>query len=89
MCVGGTHDNVTGDTVDAACSTLIENAGSDFVTLPSLTLMTMFEYVPVWDEDGVPLRLPVTLLNVAHTGCLAILNVSLLPSGSDAFGTKR
>jgi hypothetical protein len=48
--------------------------------------MTMFEYVPVWDADGVPVRLPVTLLNVAHTGFLAILNVSLLPSGSDAVG---
>ena len=86
FCVGGIHDNVTGDAVDAACTTLIENAGSDFVTLPSLTLMTIFEYVPMWDEAGVPVRLPVALLNVAQAGFMAILNVSLLPSGSDAVG---
>ncbi len=45
--------------VDVGCTTLIENAGSDFVAMPSLTLMTMFEYDPIWDEDGVPVRLPV------------------------------
>jgi hypothetical protein len=68
---------------------LIENAGSDFVALPSLTLMTMFEYVPIWDEAGVPVRLPVTVLNVAQPGFLATLNVSLLPSGSDAVGRNE
>ena len=75
--------------VDVACTTLIENAGSDFVAMPSLTLMTMFEYDPIWDEDGVPVRLPVELLNVAQPGFLAILYVSLLPSGSDAVGRKK
>jgi hypothetical protein len=68
---------------------LIENAGSDFVAMPSLTLMTMFAYDPTWDEDGVPLKVPVELLNVAQPGFLAILYVSLLPSGSDAVGRKE
>jgi len=89
FCVGRAHDNVTGDEVDVACATLIENAGSDFVAMPSLTLMTILEYDPTWDEDGVPVRLPVELLNAAQPGFLAILYVSLLPSGSDAVGRKE
>jgi len=89
FCVGRAHDNVTGDEFVVACTTLIENAGSDFVTMPSLTLMTMFEYDPTWDAAGVPLRVPVELLNVAQPGFLAILNVSLLPSGSDAVGRNE
>ena len=89
FCVGRAHDNVTGADVDVACTTLIVNAGSDFVTMPSLTLMTIFEYDPTWDVAGVPLRVPVELLNVAQPGFLAILYVSLLPSGSDAVGRKE
>ena len=84
--VGGTHDKFTGDEVDVAGTTLIANAGSDLVALPSLTLMTIFEYVPVWDEAGVPVRLPEALLNVAQAGFLAILNMSVSPLRSDAVG---
>ena len=36
------------------CATLIENAGSEAVALPSLTVMTMLEYEPAWLDDGVP-----------------------------------
>lgn len=84
--VGGTHDNVTGAVVDVDCTTLIAKAGSDLVAMPSLTLMTIFEYVPTCDEDGVPVSLPVLLLNEAQAGFILILKVSLLPSGSDAVG---
>jgi hypothetical protein len=48
--VGGTHDTVT--EVEAAVLTVIANAGSDAETLPSLTLITMLEKVPV--TPGVP-----------------------------------
>ncbi|MCX7055229.1 MAG: hypothetical protein NTU56_13700 [Proteobacteria bacterium] len=65
---------------------MIANAGSALVAMPSLTLMMMFEYVPVWDEDGVPVSLPVVVLKLAQAGFTLILNVSLLPSGSDAVG---
>ena len=39
--------------------TVIANAGSDVVALPSLTLMTMFAYEPTCAVVGVPLRRPV------------------------------
>jgi hypothetical protein len=37
---------------------------------------------------GVPERRPVLPSNVAHDGLLAMLKVSVLPSGSDAAGVK-
>ena len=52
FCVGGVHDSVAAPF--DACVTAIENAGSDVVALPSLTLMTMFEYAPTCAAVGVP-----------------------------------
>ena len=46
--------------------TVIANAGSDVVALPSLTLMAMFAYEPTCAVPGVPLRRPVDVLNVAQ-----------------------
>ena len=40
---------------------LIENGGSEALACPSLTLMTMFEYVPSCAAAGVPERVPVVL----------------------------
>src|SRR5262245_38279915 len=37
---------------------------------------------------GVPCNAPFAVLNVAHVGRFAIANVSALPSGSAAVGTK-
>jgi hypothetical protein len=85
--VGGWLDGGGDDPADAA--TVIVNALSDAVALPSLTLITMFAYVPVWELEGVPVRVPVEALKVAHTGLFWMLNVSALPSASAAEGAKE
>jgi hypothetical protein len=46
----------------------IENAESDFVVYPSLTLMEMFCHSPT--ELGVPVNRPVVLLKLAQLGLL-------------------
>lgn len=46
--------------------TLIANAGSEVVALPSLALMTIEECVPA--ADGVPLKRPVAVLKDAQLG---------------------
>jgi hypothetical protein len=68
--------------------TLMENAGSATLAVPSLTLMTMFEVVPTFAEVGVPESWPVEALNVAHVGRFAIENVSVSPFASEAVGRK-
>ena len=72
-----------------AADTTIANAGNAAEAMPSDTEITMLEYVPTWDDDGVPVSLPVVLLNVAQAGLFLTLNVSVLPSGSDAVGLKE
>ena len=49
-----------------AVVTVIANAGSEVVALPSPTLIWMFEKVPA--AVGVPCSAPVVLLNVAQAG---------------------
>jgi hypothetical protein len=48
--------------------TRIENAGSDAVARPSLTVMTMLLEVPTFALVGVPLKRPVEVLKVAQLG---------------------
>ena len=55
-----------------AARTEIENAGNDAVLLPSLTLITMFEYVPTLLLVGRPLSVPVEVLKLAHEGRFVI-----------------
>ena len=62
-----------------ADATLIANAGSELVCTPSLTLMTMFEYVPTWLLEGVPESIPVEVLKLAHDGMFSTENVSAVP----------
>ena len=82
--VGGSHDNEAAPICSSV--TVIENAASAALALPSLTLMTMFEYVPALALVGVPDNWPVAVLNDAHAGRFAIENVSLSPSPSAAVG---
>ena len=66
--------------------TTIENAGSDAVSLPSLTLTTIPPKVPMSALVGVPESLPVLPLKVAQLGRFVMLKVNALPSGSLAVG---
>ena len=67
---------------------MIANAGSDAVAVPSLTEITMLPVPPVVPTGGVPLSRPVVVSNTAQLGRPVIANVSTLPSGSLAVGTK-
>ena len=72
----------------AGAVTEIANAGSEVVAFPSLTLMTMFEYVPTCVVVGVPDTLPVEALNVAQLGLFVMLKVSVSLFASEAEGWK-
>ena len=85
--VGGVQLSVAEPVVDVV-DTTIANVGSETVEVPSLTLMRMFENVPVCALLGVPDSLPVVVLNAAQAGLFAMLNVSVLPSGSRAVGVN-
>jgi hypothetical protein len=66
--------------------TVIEKGGSEALDEPSLTLMTMFEVVPMERVEGVPDNLPVEELKFAHLGLLLMEYVSVWPSESEAEG---
>jgi hypothetical protein len=70
----------------AAGETVIAKAGSDATPDPSVTLITIPVEVPTLAAVGVPLRLPVTVLNVAHEGVPVIENLSTPPLWLDAVG---
>jgi hypothetical protein len=69
--------------------TVIENAASDVVALPSLTRITMFEYVPICASVGVPLRRPVEVLKDTHAGLFEMLKVKESPFESLAVGVNE
>jgi hypothetical protein len=68
--------------------TAIVNAASDTVVVPSLTRIVTFAYEPTFEALGVPDKRPVVVLNAAHDGLFAMLNVSALPFGSLAVGVN-
>src|SRR5512138_2501278 len=72
----------------ATSLTAMEKARKDVVERPSLTRITMLEYVPACALVGVPDNRPVEVLNVAHEGRLEMLNVSRSPFGSLALGVN-
>jgi hypothetical protein len=53
---------------EGAEATWMENAGSDVLWVPSLTLITMFASVPTSAVAGVPLSSPVAMLKLAQGG---------------------
>lgn len=57
--------------------TVILNAAVEAVAVPSVTLTFTFENTPA--TVGLPLISPVTVLNVAHEGLLAIENERVVP----------
>ena len=79
---------MTGGRLLPVASTVIEKGGSELLSLPSLTLMTMFDVVPSLEMPGAAVSRPVFVLNAAHAGRFLIEKVSLLPSGSLATGMK-
>ena len=66
--------------------TLIEKAGKLTVLLPSVVLITMLEYVPTCELEGVPLSRPVLLLKLAQLGLFEIKKMSGSPFESLAVG---
>ena len=68
--------------------TWIENAGSAVLARPSLTLMTMFEYVATLPDAGAPDSMPLDVLKLAHEGRFEIENISVSPFASLADGWK-
>ncbi len=67
-------------------TTAIENAGSDALACPSLTLITILPKVPIELLGAVPVRRPLDALKEAHAGSPVIENVRLSPLGPDAEG---
>jgi hypothetical protein len=82
--VGAEFGGGGGGAVDV---TVTVNAGRFAVAVPSLTLILMFENVPV--TVGVPASSPVVVLNVAHAGGLRIENTSGSLFASPAVGMNE
>jgi hypothetical protein len=68
FCEGGVQLKVAVPLVVGAPVTAIEKLANDAFAVPLLTLMTMPEKVPTLELVGVPLNLPVAILNVAQDG---------------------
>ena len=68
--------------------TLIENGARDALLVPSLTEMTMLEYVPTFAVVGVPETVPLAMLKVAQDGRFCTLKESAAPAASLAVGVK-
>ena len=77
-----------GVSLSRALRGLVFFAGA-LLAVPSLTLMTMLLYVATAALPGVPLIVPVTVLNDAQFGRFVATKDNVLPFGSDAVGVKR
>jgi hypothetical protein len=72
-----------------AGDTVMANAGKLADSDPSLTEMTMPEYVLTSLRSGVPERRPVVVLKLAQDGLFAIVQARMPESGSVAVGVKE
>ena len=68
--------------------TVIANAGSAALALPSLTLMTMSRVVPTSAAAGLPASLPVRVSKLPQAGLLVMPKLRASPSASVAVGWK-
>jgi hypothetical protein len=66
--------------------TEMAKAGSDAVSCPLFTLMTMPESEPTSAAPGVPASWPVFSLNVAQDGLFVIEKVSAVPEAPEVLG---
>src|SRR4051812_39069738 len=82
---GAVHDTVAEPKTIGAMVRL--NGASDVVAIPSLTLMTMFEYKP--SAVGVPDSVPDVVEKLAHEGLFCTLKVNASPSASLPFGVNE
>jgi hypothetical protein len=83
--VGGDPEIVGG--AFGAAVTVIVNAGSEVVAVPSLTRIVTFANVPV--AVGVPWIRPLLAVNVAQAGRFTIENVRVSPFASLAVGVNE
>src|SRR5687768_13565421 len=72
----------------ASALTLIEKGGRLERPVPSVAEITTFAKLPTLEADGVPLRRPVAVSNVAQAGRFWISNVIVSPFASVAVGVK-
>jgi hypothetical protein len=70
-------------------STVIPKAGSAALACPSLTLMTMPEYVPTFDASGDPVNRPLAMLKFAQEGLFCTENDRVMPLGPLAEGVNE
>lgn len=87
--VGGTQRRVALPFDTVAAVTVIVKPASAADVFPSLTLTTMFAYVPTFVLAGVPLTWPVAILKLAHEGLFCTLKLSVSPFASLAVGVKE
>src|SRR6185437_3711855 len=69
--------------------TVIVNAASAALVVPSLTVITMPASVPTSPLAGVPLSCPLAMLKLAQLGLFWILKLSVLPLESLALGVNE
>ena len=90
---GGVPEIVGGNVVEVVvlvlASTCMGNAGRVALFQPSLTAITMFEYMPTLLAEGAPESCPVLLLKVAHDGLLVIAKTKVRPEVSVAEGVNE
>jgi hypothetical protein len=92
LVVGTVHDSVTlpfGGGGGVAEATVMLKGFSEADAWPSLTLIPMFENVPTFELVGVPLIVPVAMLNVAQEGRFCTVKLSVVPDGPLALGVKE
>jgi hypothetical protein len=89
--VGGVPEIVGAgsDVEEVLARTCMANAGRVALFQPSLTAITMFEYVPTLPAEGLPESCPVLLLKVAHEGWLLIAKTRVRPDVALADGVNE
>jgi hypothetical protein len=72
-----------------AAATVIVNAASAALVVPSLTVITIPASVPTSPVPGVPLIWPVEMLKLAQLGLFCTLKLSVLPLALFAVGVNE